>query len=121
MSLAGEEAPLVEVRGLRMHFPITEGIVARRKIGETPAHGLDFGAHGAKIDRGARIGPLAAHVIELERQRSNIVEQRLGERPRVRAAFGRRIARARTRLKRGRIPVGGRRRGRVGETDCTRV
>src|ERR1700722_20767801 len=30
-------APLVEVRGLKMHFPITEGIVARRKIGEVKA------------------------------------------------------------------------------------
>jgi oligopeptide transport system ATP-binding protein len=35
---AGDRAaPLVEVRGLRMHFPITEGIVARRKIGEVKA------------------------------------------------------------------------------------
>jgi oligopeptide transport system ATP-binding protein len=30
-------APLVEVRGLRMHFPITEGIIARHKIGEVKA------------------------------------------------------------------------------------
>jgi oligopeptide transport system ATP-binding protein len=30
-------APLVEVRGLKMHFPITEGVVARRKIGEVKA------------------------------------------------------------------------------------
>jgi len=30
-------APLVEVRGLKMHFPITEGIIARRKIGEVKA------------------------------------------------------------------------------------
>jgi oligopeptide transport system ATP-binding protein len=29
--------PLLEVRGLRMHFPITEGIIARRKIGEVKA------------------------------------------------------------------------------------
>ena len=29
MSAAGA-APLLEVKGLRMHFPITEGIVARR-------------------------------------------------------------------------------------------
>jgi len=32
-----ENRPLVEVRGLRMHFPITEGIIARRKIGEVKA------------------------------------------------------------------------------------
>jgi oligopeptide transport system ATP-binding protein len=41
MSLAAEarpsDAPLVEVRGLRMHFPITEGIIAHRKIGEVKA------------------------------------------------------------------------------------
>jgi oligopeptide transport system ATP-binding protein len=30
-------APLVEVRGLKMHFPITEGVIARRKIGEVKA------------------------------------------------------------------------------------
>ena len=29
--------PLVELRGLKMHFPITEGIIARRKIGEVKA------------------------------------------------------------------------------------
>src|SRR5271163_4353307 len=33
----GLAPPLVEVRGLRMHFPITEGIIARRKIGEVKA------------------------------------------------------------------------------------
>ena len=32
-----EAGPLLEVRGLKMHFPITEGIVARRKIGEVKA------------------------------------------------------------------------------------
>jgi oligopeptide transport system ATP-binding protein len=31
------ERPLVEVRGLKMHFPITEGIIARRRIGEVKA------------------------------------------------------------------------------------
>jgi len=31
------ERPLVELRGLKMHFPITEGILARRKIGEVKA------------------------------------------------------------------------------------
>ena len=34
---ASPVAPLVEVRGLKMHFPITEGIIARRKIGEVKA------------------------------------------------------------------------------------
>ncbi|MFZ2007333.1 MAG: ABC transporter ATP-binding protein [Stellaceae bacterium] len=34
---SSEAAPLVEVRGLKMHFPITEGIIARRKIGEVKA------------------------------------------------------------------------------------
>jgi oligopeptide transport system ATP-binding protein len=29
--------PLLEVRGLKMHFPITEGVIARRKIGEVKA------------------------------------------------------------------------------------
>jgi oligopeptide transport system ATP-binding protein len=31
------ERPLVEVRGLKMHFPITEGIIASRKVGEVKA------------------------------------------------------------------------------------
>ena len=35
--IAAAERPLVEVRGLKMHFPITEGIIARRKIGEVKA------------------------------------------------------------------------------------
>ena len=35
--------PLLEVRGLRMHFPVTEGIVVHRKIGEVKAvDGVDF-------------------------------------------------------------------------------
>jgi len=29
----GATAPLLEVRGLHMHFPITEGMIARRRIG----------------------------------------------------------------------------------------
>ena len=46
------ERPLVEVRGLRMHFPITEGIVARRKIGEVKAvDGVDL-----TIRRGETLG-----------------------------------------------------------------
>jgi oligopeptide transport system ATP-binding protein len=35
--------PLLEVRGLRMHFPITEGIMARRQLGEVKAvDGVDL-------------------------------------------------------------------------------
>ena len=35
--------PLLEVRGLQMHFPVTEGIVVHRKIGEVKAvDGVDF-------------------------------------------------------------------------------
>jgi len=35
--------PLLEVRGLRMHFPITEGIIARRQLGEVKAvDGVDL-------------------------------------------------------------------------------
>src|SRR3984957_18371877 len=45
-------APLVEVRGLKMHFPITEGIVARRKIGDVKAvDGVDL-----TIRRGETLG-----------------------------------------------------------------
>src|SRR6202035_1019051 len=43
---------LVEVRGLKMHFPITEGIVARRRIGEVKAgDGVDL-----TIRRGETLG-----------------------------------------------------------------
>jgi len=35
--------PLLEVRGLRMHFPVTEGIIVHRKIGEVKAvDGINF-------------------------------------------------------------------------------
>jgi oligopeptide transport system ATP-binding protein len=45
-------SPLLEVRGLRMYFPITEGIVARRKIGEVKAvDGVDL-----TIARGETLG-----------------------------------------------------------------
>jgi oligopeptide transport system ATP-binding protein len=44
MTVAEIEArPLLEVRGLRMHFPITEGTVISRKVGEVKAvDGIDF-------------------------------------------------------------------------------
>src|SRR6266851_4862755 len=37
MNAAAGAAPLLEVRGLRMHFPVTEGIVMRRHIGDVKA------------------------------------------------------------------------------------
>jgi len=44
--------PLLEVKGLRMHFPVTEGIVRRRKVGEVKAvDGVDF-----VIRRGETLG-----------------------------------------------------------------
>src|SRR5499427_3517963 len=40
---ASDGHPLLEVRGLRMHFPVTEGTVVHRKIGEVKAvDGIDF-------------------------------------------------------------------------------
>ncbi|MBV9252168.1 MAG: ABC transporter ATP-binding protein [Acetobacteraceae bacterium] len=43
--------PLLEVKGLRMHFPVTEGIVRRRIIGEVKAvDGVDFSIrHGETL------------------------------------------------------------------------
>jgi len=44
--------PLLEVRGLRMHFAVTEGIVRRRHVGEVKAvDGIDF-----TIGRGETLG-----------------------------------------------------------------
>jgi oligopeptide transport system ATP-binding protein len=44
--------PLLEVRGLAMHFPITEGIVVSRKVGDVKAvDGIDF-----SIARGETLG-----------------------------------------------------------------
>jgi oligopeptide transport system ATP-binding protein len=44
--------PLLEVRGLQMHFPITEGMVVSRKVGEVRAvDGVDF-----SIARGETLG-----------------------------------------------------------------
>jgi oligopeptide transport system ATP-binding protein len=46
------ERPLLEVRGLAMHFPISEGIVLTRKIGDVKAvDGVDF-----DIKRGETLG-----------------------------------------------------------------
>src|SRR5215467_4464393 len=45
-------APLLEVRGLRMHFPVTEGMIARRHIGDVKAvDGVDL-----TIRRGETLG-----------------------------------------------------------------
>jgi oligopeptide transport system ATP-binding protein len=45
-------APLLEVRGLRMHFPITEGILAHKLVGEVKAiDGIDF-----SVRRGETLG-----------------------------------------------------------------
>ncbi|HEX5317851.1 MAG TPA: ABC transporter ATP-binding protein [Stellaceae bacterium] len=47
-----DTAPLLEVRGLRMHFPITEGMIARRQLGEVKAvDGVDL-----KIEKGETVG-----------------------------------------------------------------
>ncbi|HEX3954802.1 MAG TPA: ABC transporter ATP-binding protein [Stellaceae bacterium] len=47
-----DAAPLLQVRGLRMHFPVTEGIVTRRNIGSVKAvDGVDFA-----IRRGETLG-----------------------------------------------------------------
>ena len=44
--------PLLEVRGLRMHFPVNEGIVINRKVGEVKAvDGIDF-----TVRRGETLG-----------------------------------------------------------------
>jgi oligopeptide transport system ATP-binding protein len=44
--------PLLEVRGLQMHFPITEGVLIGRKVGEVKAvDGIDFA-----IRRGETLG-----------------------------------------------------------------
>ena len=44
--------PLLTVRGLRMHFPVTEGIIRRRVTGEVKAvDGVDF-----TVARGETLG-----------------------------------------------------------------
>src|ERR1700716_4463896 len=47
MTMAAADAqPLLQVRGLRMHFPVTEGMIARRHIGDVKAvDGVDFTMH----------------------------------------------------------------------------
>src|SRR6266851_4086531 len=59
---AADPGPLLEVRGLRMHFPVTEGMIARRHVGDVKAvDGVDLtirrgeilydGVDIAKLDR----------------------------------------------------------------------
>ena len=52
MTATAAEAPLLQVRGLKMHFPVTEGVLARRHIGDVQAvDGVDF-----TIRRGETLG-----------------------------------------------------------------
>jgi len=52
MNAAAADRPLLEVRGLHMHFPISEGILMRRQIGEVKAvDGVDF-----SLRRGETLG-----------------------------------------------------------------
>jgi oligopeptide/dipeptide ABC transporter ATP-binding protein len=52
MTAVANAPPLLEVRGLRMHFPITEGVLLGRKVGEVKAvDGIDF-----TIRRGETLG-----------------------------------------------------------------
>ncbi|MBS0518517.1 MAG: ABC transporter ATP-binding protein [Proteobacteria bacterium] len=52
MTAAETNGPLLEVQGLAMHFPVTEGIVLTRKVGEVRAvDGVDF-----TIGRGETLG-----------------------------------------------------------------
>ena len=49
---AADAQPLLQVRGLRMHFPVTEGMIARRHIGDVKAvDGVDL-----SIRRGETLG-----------------------------------------------------------------
>src|ERR1700758_4463112 len=50
--VATNSKPLLEVRGLQMHFPVTEGLVINRKVGEVKAvDGIDF-----TVRRGETLG-----------------------------------------------------------------
>jgi oligopeptide transport system ATP-binding protein len=50
--MADPARPLLEVKGLRMHFPITEGMVTRKLVGEVKAvDGIDF-----SVRRGETLG-----------------------------------------------------------------
>ena len=52
MTAAAAVRPLLEVKGLHMHFPISEGVLLRRQIGEVKAiDGVDF-----SVQRGETLG-----------------------------------------------------------------
>jgi oligopeptide transport system ATP-binding protein len=52
MASTSEAGPLLQVRGLKMHFPVTEGMIARRHVGDVKAvDGVDF-----TIQRGETLG-----------------------------------------------------------------
>ena len=52
MTVTSDSKPLLEVKGLQMHFPVTEGIVINRKVGEVKAvDGIDF-----TVRRGETLG-----------------------------------------------------------------
>jgi oligopeptide/dipeptide ABC transporter ATP-binding protein len=52
IALEPNAPPLLEVKGLRMHFPVTEGVMRRRSVGEVKAvDGIDF-----TIRRGETLG-----------------------------------------------------------------
>ena len=49
---SADPGPLLELRGLRMHFPVTEGMIARRHVGDVKAvDGVDL-----TISRGETLG-----------------------------------------------------------------
>src|SRR5438876_12092252 len=49
---SADPGPLLELRGLRMHFPVTEGMIARRHVGDVKAvDGVDL-----TISRGETMG-----------------------------------------------------------------
>jgi oligopeptide transport system ATP-binding protein len=52
IAMAADTPPLLQVRGLKMHFPVNEGMIARRHIGDVKAvDGVDF-----SIARGETLG-----------------------------------------------------------------
>src|ERR1700745_3579555 len=52
MTVTADSKPLLEVRGLQMHFPVTEGLVINRKVGDVKAvDGIDF-----TVRRGETLG-----------------------------------------------------------------
>ena len=75
--------PLLEVRGLQMHFPVTEGIVINRNVGEVKAvDGIDF-----TVGRGETLGLVGESGCGMARHRSqtkSVVEAGLSGLTRIR-------------------------------------